>query len=205
MLVFSIFQQTWGQEPIKKISSSLRRQAQENSHHHCEFCGYTSKNNRLFFVDNNPLNHSANNLSVVDPLCEAWQNIGGLDADAGHVVYLPELRPEDVNHLQRAAVHALQSGDAVYQEEAKAVINWLGTHKKEVERFWGTSHPGEFGEALLQVDKDQRPELQARWRHLALILNPKKLTGKGIFAGSKPESDTSSWTVLYQKHLAKDK
>ncbi|OVZ88285.1 hypothetical protein CBW54_09520 [Yersinia kristensenii] len=205
MLVFSILQQTWGQTPMKTAPQALHRLAHENSHHHCEFCGYTSKNNRLFFVDNNPLNHSANNLSVVDPLCDAWQNIGTLDADAGHIVYLPELRPEDVNHLQRAAIHALKSDDPIYQEEAKAVINWLGTHKKEVERFWGTSHPGEFGEALLQVDKSLRPELQARWRHLALILNPKKLTSKGIFAGTPPESNTASWTDFYQKHLDKDK
>ncbi|AWK15488.1 TraT conjugal transfer protein (plasmid) [Candidatus Fukatsuia symbiotica] len=204
MLVFSLLRHTWGQESQKSTPDKLHRQAHENSQHQCEFCGYTSKNNHLHFVDHNPLNHHSDNLTVVDPLCKAWQNLGALDADDGFVVYLPEIRPEDVNHLQRAAILALQSADPAYRDVAKTVINWLAAHKKEVEAFWGTAHPGEFAEALMQAGDEQRTELQSRWRHLALILNPKKLTGKGIFADGVPESDTALWADLYKSYLSHD-
>ncbi|AWK15719.1 TraT conjugal transfer protein [Candidatus Fukatsuia symbiotica] len=191
MLVFSLLRETWGQAPQKSISVSLSRQAHTNSQQQCEFCGYTSKNNRLHFVDHNPLNHRSDNLTVVDPLCEAWQNLRALNADDGFVVYLPEIRPEDVDHLQRTAILALQSADPIYRDAAKTVINWLAAHKKEVEAFWGTAHPGEFAEALMQAGGEQRTELQNRWRHLALILNPQKFTGKDIFADDGPELDTA--------------
>jgi len=203
MLIFSLLRYTWGQAH-QKIPDKLHHHAHENSQHQCEYCGYTSKNNRLHFVDHNPLNHHRDNFTVVDPLCEAWQNLGALNADDGVVVYLPEIRPEEVNHLQRAAIFALQSVDPVYREAAKAVINWLAAHKKDVEEFWGTAHPGEFAEALAQAGDEQRAELQRRWRHLALIRNPKKLTGKGIFADNGPEWDTARWEAVYQRYLSHD-
>lgn len=197
MLVFSILSPKDG-------PSSQKKSTDKNSEAPCFFCGYLSKNNRRQEGESPPLNHDKDPLTVVDPLCEAWQNLDSLKMDEGFVAYLPEMKPEDVNHLQRAAFFALQSPDPVYREAGKAVMNWLAEHKKEVEAYWGTSQPKAFAQALQKASEEQRAQYQHRWRHLALILPPKKFIGNGFFAEQGLESDTTRWAQIYQGFLRHD-
>lgn len=70
MLVFSISQRVAGFSRSAKQQEILDVTARQSGHC-CEFCGYESLKNTAIFRDNNPLNTAPENLSVVDPLCQA--------------------------------------------------------------------------------------------------------------------------------------
>lgn len=200
MLFFSIQSQD---AIIEKKGGDLSTTPLDQNDPECLFCGYRSKNNRRYSMEPHPLHPHPSALSWIDPLCEAWQHLDALPSERGFVIYLPEMPPEDVNHLQRATFFALQSPDPIYREDAKALMNWLAAHKKEAEAYWGTSDPRVFAQALRQANRAQRHHLQRQWQHLALILRPKAF-GKGIFNAQGKESNTATWARLYQDFMSHD-
>ncbi|PHM37632.1 TraT protein [Xenorhabdus mauleonii] len=201
MLIFSISRHIMGHTISIQQQQKLNDIAKKSGHH-CEFCGYESQNNSAIFRDNNPLNTQPNNLSVADPLCQAWRQLDTVTAEAGAIVYLPALNPEDVNHLQRAIVQALDSDDESYQKDAKALLNWLTSYEKPVQQIWGTSHPQAFGEAIKRITDDNRPTLLERWRYLALVLHPAQLKGK--LAATTLETSTTWWGHLYRDYCSRN-
>lgn len=169
-------QQIWGHE-ARAYPPSLRHRARCLTQDRCDFCGWTSVHNPLVFRDGNPENTADANLGVACPLCVAGQHLSQLGANDGVMVYLPAFPPEDLSHLLRTVILTLESGDETRRHDARGILRWLTAHRAECETFWGTSHPGEFGEALLRADERQRDDLQQRLRHVALIPNPDHLTG----------------------------
>ncbi|ELV9460694.1 TraT conjugal transfer protein [Salmonella enterica subsp. enterica serovar Typhimurium] len=199
MLTFSTGQQVWGHEARQPDPAHLKL-AHDQSAGHCLFCDYASPHNLLHYRDGNPDNTAPGNLTVICPLCAAWQSLERLGANDGVIVYLPEVSPEDINHLVRNTLWALQSRDGVLKKQGQSVMDWLIAHRQATEDFWGTSHPGEFAQALLQVPPENRSELQHRLEHLALIVNPAHYTGHPALA---PDT-TQHWGTLYQNYLQQD-
>lgn len=200
MLVFSISQRVAGFSRSAKQQEILDVTARQSGHC-CEFCGYESLKNTAIFRDNNPLNTAPENLSVVDPLCQAWQQLDTVTAEAGVMIYLPTLQPEDVNHLQRAIAQALSSEDEDYRRDAKALLDWLTSHDKPVQQAWGTTHPQAFGDALKQLPTDRRSLLLSRRRHLALALHPGRIVGRLATTGL--DAGTTWWLHLYRDYKAR--
>ncbi|EAA5258694.1 TraT conjugal transfer protein [Salmonella enterica subsp. enterica] len=199
MLTFSTGQQVWGHEARQPDPAHLKL-AHHQSDGHCLFCDYASPHNLLHYRDGNPDNAAPENLTVICPLCAAWQSLERLGANDGVIVYLPEVSPEDINHLVRNTLWALQSCDGVLKKQGQSVMDWLIAHRQATEDFWGTSHPGEFAQALLLTPPESRGELQHRLEHLALIVNPAHYTGHPALA---PDT-TQHWGTLYQNYLQQD-
>lgn len=173
---FGIEQQIWGHEHAGQ-SPALRHRAHQLTGDICDFCGYHSEKNPLIFRDSNPDNTTDNNLGVACAVCVCSRHLNRLGANDGVMVYLPELAPADLSHLLRAVIQARQHGDERQKKGAADILNWLAEHRQEAEAFWGTSHPGEFGHALMQARERQREDLQQRLRHIALVPNPDLLAG----------------------------
>lgn len=170
-VTFNVGQQIWGHD-IVAPSPALTQRAHQLTGGKCAICEYYSRHNTLFFRDGNPDNHDDENIAVVCAVCACSRRLNNLGANDGVMVYLPELKPEDLSLMLRTVVAARKHGNDRQKKGATAVLNWLIEHRKEAEAFWGTSHPGEFGQALIQVPEEKREELQQRLRHIALIPNP---------------------------------
>ncbi|WP_145592822.1 hypothetical protein [Yersinia bercovieri] len=200
MLVFSISRRVTGLSRTPQQQNTLDETARMAGHN-CEFCGYASPKNTVIFRDQNLLNTLPDNLCVADPLCQAWQQLDTVTAEAGVIVYLPILRPEDINHLQRAIAQALESDSEEYRQDAKALLNWLTSHDKPVRKSWGTTHPQAFGEALKRLPEEKRESLLSRCRHLALALHPGRL--KGRLATTGLDANTTWWSLLYRDYCSR--
>lgn len=195
---FGIEQQVWGHENAGH-APELRRRARALTRDNCSYCGYHSKQNPLIFRDCNPENQADDNLGVACPICACSRHLNRLGANDGVMVYLPELAPADISHLLRTVVVARRQGDERQKQGASAVLAWLTEHRREAEAFWGTSHPGEFGQALMQAPDRLRDDLQQRLRHIALIPNP-DLIGRRITTLSMPATGWLSLTEQYRRH-----
>lgn len=170
-VTLSVQAQIWGHEDAAPPPALLRR-THRLTGGRCDICGHTSKQNVLRFRDGSPENRADLNLGMACSLCSLSQHLNRLDAAAGVMVYLPAMPPADLSHLLRAVLTARLSGDARQKADAGKVLAWLISHRAECERFWGTSHPGEFGEALLRAAPATRDDLQQRLRHVMLVPNP---------------------------------
>jgi hypothetical protein len=200
MLVFSVTRRVAGFSHSSKQQAALDVTARQGGLC-CEFCGYESPQNTAIFRDNNPLNTAQDNLCVADPLCQSWQQLDTITAEAGVMVYLPALCPEDVNHLQRAIAQALNSDNKEYQRDAEAMLNWLTSHDKPVKQAWGTTHPQAFGEAMKHLSDENRGMLISRCRYIALALHPGRL--KGRLATTGLDAGTTWWQHLYKDYCSR--
>lgn len=200
MLIFSVSRPVAGHSLTPERLDELSARARQGGHS-CEYCGYDSPHNTVVFRDGDPRHTADDNLTVADPYCQAWQTLDLTGADSGVMVSLPLLSPEDVNHLQRTLAQALAVGDEQYQQDVRALLDWLTSHDKTVIQHWDTAHPQAFAEALNRTPPEQRDEVTGRWRHLALILNPRRLRGR--LADAPPENATTLWHRFYLDYLAR--
>lgn len=195
---FETEQQVWGHEN-EQISPTLRRRARKLRHDRCDACGYTHKTNPMIFRDGNPENLSDDNLGLACPVCVFSTRLNRLGANDGVMVYLPAIAPEDISHLLRTLAVARREGSERQKEDAGRILRWLTGHRREAEQFWGTSHPGEFGRALMQAPPEIRDDMQQRLRHVVLIVNPELLSAQATHGVPSP----LTWTALaerYQHH-----
>lgn len=192
---FNIEQQIWGHEQAG-YDPALRHRATKLTDNACEYCGHVSASNLLTFRDNNPENTLDDNLTVACSVCLCSRHLNRLGANDGVMVYLPELAPADISRLIRTVVIARRDGDERQQNGAAMILNWLVAHRAETERFWGTSHPGEFGQALQQSSPSLRESLQQRLRHIALIPNPDIIAARPFSLSLQ----SGQWTSLYKQY-----
>ncbi|MCP2234094.1 hypothetical protein [Erwinia aphidicola] len=192
---FDIEQQVWGHEQTGH-SPALYRRAVKLTGNACEYCGHVSASNLLAFRDGNPENTHDDNLTVGCSVCLCSRHLNRLGANDGVMVYLPELAPADISRLIRTVITARRDGNERQQEGATMILNWLAAHRAETERFWGTSHPGEFGQALQQSSPPLRESLQQRLRHVALIPNPDIIAARSFSLSLTP----GQWTSLYNQY-----
>ncbi|PKH19373.1 hypothetical protein CIG19_20265 [Enterobacterales bacterium CwR94] len=192
---FDIEQQVWGHEQAGH-DPALCRRAAKLTNNACEYCGHVSASNLLAFRDSNPENTHDDNLTVGCSVCLCSRHLNRLGANDGVMVYLPELAPADISRLIRTVITARRDGDERQQDGAAMILNWLTAHRAETERFWGTSHPGEFGQALQQSSPALRESLQQRLRHVALIPNPDIIAARSFGLSLTP----GQWTSLYNQY-----
>lgn len=194
-LTFETEQQVWGHES-EQHSPTLRRHAGKLRQDCCDSCGYTHKANQLIFRDGNPENQTDDNLGIACPVCAFSSRLNKLGANDGVMVYLPAISPADISHLLRTIVIARREGSERQKADAEKILCWLTEHRREAEDFWGTSHPGEFGLALMQAPSTVREDLQQRLRHVVLILNPDLLLNHSALTCPPP----ATWDALAEKY-----
>ena len=165
----------WGHD-TQDLSVQQQQATLKQADYRCAFCGYESLQNTVLVRNGDPADTAPDNRVVACQVCAPSQQLNTLSARDGVMVWLPALRPAALSHLLRATFHARRQGNAQQKEHARSVLGWLVSHRHECEAFWGTSHPGEFGEALLRADADLREDLLLRLRHMMLIPSPSLLS-----------------------------
>mgnify|MGYP005980451649 CR=1 FL=1 len=192
---FDISRQIWGHE-VTGPSPELQQRAMSLTSGLCDFCSWHNESHVLIFRDGNPENQADNNLGVACPVCIWSQHLDRLGANDGVMIYLPELAPADISHLLRTTLIARRDGDERQKAGATLVLRWLAEHRRETEAFWGTSHPGEFGLALMHATDQQREDLQHRLQHIALIPNPDLINSHASPAAPAPDT----WLSLLNQY-----
>lgn len=179
-LFFSTKSQIWGDksgaewEPVAREfkSGDLKKKTLLKDGHRCMFCGFHSSHNQIHNLTDNHQDIREHNLRAVDHLCHGWQHLGELGEGNAVIAYLPGLTGQDVNHLQRTLMVALQVGDESTKAEAKKLLNWLGSHFKYTEDAWGTYSPSVFAKALLRQSDSDKGRRELVFEGLALVFNP---------------------------------
>ncbi|MFC6478548.1 HNH endonuclease [Pseudomonas asuensis] len=144
-------------EPV--LSTEQRKEVLKSDSYKCMFCGYHSVENEIHSLSDNHQDDREENLRVADPLCHRWQHLGELSSTDAVMVYLPGLSAQDLNHLQRTIMVALETGDDQIKKDANKILNWLGSHRDYIKEAWGSYEPNVFAEALLRLkeeDKEKR-------------------------------------------------
>jgi hypothetical protein len=161
----------WGHD-MQALPAAHHQAVLNQAKNRCRFCAYPSADNQVLVRDGDIANTAGTNLVVACDICALSQRLNTLSASDGVMVWLPELAPAALSHLLRATLTARYQGNEQQKADARQVMAWLVSHRRECEAFWGTSHPGEFGEALLRADPAMREDLLLRLLGAALIPNP---------------------------------
>ncbi|RSZ55248.1 HNH endonuclease [Massilia atriviolacea] len=156
-------------------ATDLRDRALRRDKFRCRFCGFESRNNGIHNANDNHNDIREDNLWTADQLCHGWSHLGELGADDAVVAYLPGLSGQDVNHLQRSMMVALESGDDDERADALALLNWAASHRDYVKQVWGTFSPAAFSDALARLNDEQRGLREIVFHNLALVFHPAPL------------------------------
>lgn len=179
-LTFATKCRVWGddsgtsREPVAQAfpESDLKQSVLAKDEFRCHFCGFTSRNNEVHNLNDNHSDVRPENLQAVDLLCHGWQHLGELADGEASIAYLPGLSPQDINHLQRTMIVALQSSEAEIRGDAKTLLNWLASHRDYTERAWGTHDPAIFADALARQPFKERDLREIVFNGLGVVFHP---------------------------------
>lgn len=173
-----IFGDTHQADIEPELSDEQRENVMLNGDCGCMYCGLQSLYNQVHNLNDNHQDIRPENLGVIDPICHASTHLGELPPDAATLAWLPGLSRQDVNHLQRTAMIALQSGNEQLAQAARQLFDWLQMHSIYVRSDLAlkTSVPAELADALVRV-KDEKIKAKAQdvvLQDVAVLLDPEK-------------------------------
>lgn len=206
-LTFATKSRVWGdrsgvaREPTTPafLAQGFKQSILSKDGNRCRFCGFASRFNDVHNLNDNHNDVRVENLQAVDPFCHGWQHLGEFEKGDAVVAYLPGLSPQDVNHLQRTIMVALESSDADTREDAKALLNWMASHRDYAARAWGTYDPAVFADALVRQAASERDFREIVFDGLGVVFHP--LLAAGAVTGWLGEAyasyPTTSWARVY--------
>lgn len=206
-LVISTKSRVWGDatpaamEPTASgfTDSGLRDRILHRDKYRCRFCEFESRSNGIHSANDNHNDVSEDNLWTADQLCHRWSHLGELGADDAVIAYLPGLSGQDVNHLQRSMMVALETGDDDERADALALLNWAASHRDYVKRAWGTFSPAAFADALARLSEEQRELREIALNNLALVFHPIPLASQAARWATEAYASypLSRWPQVY--------
>jgi intracellular multiplication protein IcmJ len=181
VLTFSSKSKIWGDKSGKAIEpisaefeqQNLRRQTLSKNNNQCWYCQFRSAQNQIHNINDNHNDIRPENLKPADPLCHGWRHLGEFEPGDAAIAYLPGLSGQDVNHLQRTIMVALQSDDEQLKRDAKIILNWLASHRDYTKLAWGTYETSAFAAALVRGSEDNADKREIVFEDLTVIFNPK--------------------------------
>lgn len=209
-LAFGTRAQVWGaqdttsREPHEKhVSVEIKAKIAQRQKSRCHFCGAHLSKLEIHNLNDNHLDGTPANLVAVDSICHSWKHLGEIAEGEGFIAYLPGLTAQDVNHLQRTIMVALEVGSEQEKAEAKKLLNWLASHRSYAENAWGTYSPKAFADALVRLGDVDLDTKSMVFKDLALILNPESQSASvKSWAGKTFASlPVSSWQSKYHSIL----
>lgn len=184
--------------------ASARDTLLELRNHRCHYCGLLAANHQVHNLNNNHCDLRQDNLVAACALCHAWRHLDDLPPGAAGIAYLPGLRPQQVNDLQRALAIALHADDADLAADARALLDWLHGRREPVRAAWGSDDPAVFGAALRRLPPHLREHglahVDAALAGLALVFDASYCDAlvpawtSGPFAAPPPEQ----WPRIYR-------
>ncbi|UST77155.1 HNH endonuclease [Pseudomonas siliginis] len=206
-LFFSTKSKIWGDksgnelEPVGRDykSSGLKNKVMLKDGFRCMFCGFHSSHNQIHSLSDNHRDIREQNLRVADHLCHGWQHLGELGDGNAVVAFLPGLAAQDVNHLQRSIMIALQADDPSVRADAKKILNWLGSHRRYVQDAWGTFAPAVFAQAMVRQDDGDKGVRELVFEDLAIVFNPGPYSQVAALWASESRSSypVAKWSEVY--------
>ena len=180
-----------------EMRATITRQAQGQ----CYFCGVRARAGHVHNINHNHQDLRPENLRLVDPLCHGWQHLGEIDDGDAFIAYLPGLSPQDTNHLQRATMIALETGDEQTKADARKILNWMASHREYTEKAWGTHSPKIFAEAMTRLGKVDADVNSLVFQGLSVIFNPAQFSQvvKGWAQDAYGAAPTSTWAKIHHE------
>lgn len=136
--------------PFSQINEIDNRRFLIEGRYACSFCGFHHLKN---FVDS-----FNNEYFIVDPFCYYSLHISLLEDDDATVIYLPNLKRSDVSNLQRTIFIALQSSEQSERDQAQNVYDWLLSHEKYINDYYGTASFAEWKKVISYMSNDINPD-----------------------------------------------
>lgn len=169
----------------------------------CRYCGYKHSGNRVHHVNNNHTDESEKNLATICSVCHASFHLGQIPDGSAYVVYLPGLSRKSVSLLQKAISVALSTGDETLRVQAKAVLNWMASHKVYVEEACGTSEPQAFALALMKSGAHGELKQDHVLEGLHIVIDPTELEAEAVEWMNGPYGRTQprNWALVYYNVL----
>ena len=169
----------------------------------CVYCTYTSKKfNEVHHLDDDHHNNDDSNLVVACRACHPYQHVGE-PSKAGDisgeglgkktiVVAIPEITPQDLNHLQRAIGMALM--DEKEEPAARAILRHIEEMAGPVKAVWETCLPVNFAAAMAQLTPGEYKAREPAIGHLRLVFAETVLKEFGSqWAIDSPSLPVNSW------------
>lgn len=128
----------------------------------CNRCGWPA--HRLFRLRENA------ETEAVCASCWISFNLDTPSAAGGAICWIPGISPADVIYIQRMAIIAILAGNSNDKKNGQRVLRWLLRHKKETEKYLGTSRPAELAAALTRLHPSERLNVRLRMSGHHLIL-----------------------------------
>lgn len=150
-----------GGEPADEVFRKVKPQALAKDGHRCIYCGLKMEGKdasgvsvmEVHHEDCNHENNSLDNLLTTDHFCHAYNHVGFLGKMA-KLGAIPEISPEDMNHLLRTIGVAMQTGDEEMKRDAREIYEILLSSSDEFATIWGTKNPADIGNALIAAPKE---------------------------------------------------
>jgi intracellular multiplication protein IcmJ len=183
----------------KRFKSELKPQVLARDGYRCAFCGFHSDQNDVHHLSDNHQDASLENMRAADRLCHSWSHLGEIADGEAVLAYVPGLSAQDVNHLQRTIMIALEHGDDKARADAKKLLNWLASHQDYTKYAWGTSSPKVFANALVRDSAADRSIRELVFQGLAVVFNPGplKIQVEAWAKAYRVSAPTSSWGQVY--------
>lgn len=183
------------------LSVELRAEVIRDNRQRCHFCGFTSGRHEIHNLNHNHQDVRKENLRAVDVLCHGWQHLGELGQGSAYISYLPGLSPQDVNHLQRSILIALETGDEETVADARKLLNWMASHRQYTESAWGAFEPSVFAEALIRMDGVGPDVRDVVFQGLAVVFNPGNYSANAQEWASEAYKSmpTASWPKVHHE------
>lgn len=203
-LTISVKARIWGNPESGAVEPDLSPEARQdvmrNGKKRCMYCGIASEHNQIHNLNDNHADTSPANMRPACPLCHGWAHLEALADGKANLAALPGLRAEDINHLQRAIMLAMRSGNEDLRKDAEAVYEWLDNHRIHVNENFFTYDPAEFAAAINRLPADLRPNKEAVLAHLAVVFNPEKFpVSSEWLADVGKDFPVDTWEDTYKK------
>lgn len=163
------------------------------------YCGFEFDLNDLNHINDNHEDDTDGNKGTICGLCHAWCHLGELKPGDAYLCYLPGMSPCDINHLQRAVLVALTSGDNNAVSDALDILNWMASHRDYVTQAWGTDEPATFASAIALQPLEEKELREIVFADLALVVHPRlfKASASAWAAGPYRGHPVCDWPRTY--------
>ncbi len=169
----------------------------------CQKCGVEMEGLHVHHRNDNHSDNRPGNLETQCELDHAPHHIGML-GKKGKVVYIPGVSQVDISHLYRLISIAIMEGGEL-ASDARAVHEFLLGFSIPVEEVFGTSNPGDFGNALLALSDTDYHGRHVSMEGLRVIFNPDSLSGfatKAFKAGGFDKNNSPQlWDKIHSNYV----
>jgi hypothetical protein len=160
----------------------IRPKALQRDSNRCQQCGMEMDGMHVHHKNDDHSVNELKNLETREDLCHAVSHVGNL-GKSGAMVHL-DISQRDLSHLYRTIAIAVNMGGE-WAKKAMKIHEALMLGRAPVQTLFGTSNPGDFGNALTALTDEDYSKRRVPLEGVRVIFKPTSLTSLGTRAAKK--------------------